>query len=287
MNSNELNKIKRLALQAVVSDDYLMETLVLKGGNAIDLIYKVAQRASLDLDFSMSGDFNQETLDGFEGRISSQLNRIFDDAGFYVFDVTFSERPSKLPDDLRGMWGGYQILFKIVSKETLEKLGKDIEALQRSALQLGPGSTSKFSIEISRYEKCEPKEAKDIDGYTIFVYTPALLVIEKLRAICQQRSDYRSIISSATSKGRARDFFDICVLMDTFDIDLYSDENRQLLRDVFAVKKVPLEFLREIHQDRDFHRLDFPSVKNTVRPQTNLQSFDFYFDRVIEICDNL
>lgn len=93
--SMELNRIKRLALQAVVSDDYLMETLVLKGGNAIDLIYKVAQRASLDLDFSMSGDFDQETLAGLENRISSQLSRTFEDAGFHVLDVTFSERPSK------------------------------------------------------------------------------------------------------------------------------------------------------------------------------------------------
>lgn len=285
--SMELNRIKRLALQAVVSDDYLMETLVLKGGNAIDLIYKVAQRASLDLDFSMSGDFDQETLAGLENRISSQLSRTFEDAGFHVLDVTFSERPSKLPDDLRGMWGGYEIQFKVISKETLEKLGDDIEAQRRNATQLGPGSTSKFSIEISRYEQCEPKVAKDLDGYTIFVYTPALLVIEKLRAICQQRSDYKTIISSATSKGRARDFFDICVLMDNFDINLFSNDNRQLLWDVFAIKKVPLEYLKEIHQDRDFHRLDFPSIQDTVHPETDLRDFDFYFDRVIGICDNL
>ena len=282
-----MNRIKRLALQAVVSDDYLMETLVLKGGNAIDLIYKVAKRASLDLDFSMSGDFDQETLDGLESRISSQLSRTFKDADFYVFDVSFSERPSKLPKDLRGMWGGYQIQFKVISRETLNRLGDDIEAQRRNATQLGPGGTSKFSIEISRYEQCEPKTARDIDGYRIFVYTPTLLVIEKLRAICQQRSDYRTIISSATSKGRARDFFDIYVLMDNFDIDLNTDENRQLLQDVFAAKKVPLRFLREIHGDRDFHRLDFPSVENTVRSRKNLQSFDFYFDRVIKICDNL
>lgn len=283
----DLDRIKRLALQAVVSDDYLMETLVLKGGNAIDLIYKVAQRASLDLDFSMSGDFDQETLAGLKNRISSQLSRTFEDAGFHVLDVTFSERPSKLPEDLRGMWGGYQIQFKVISKETLEKLGDDIEAQRRNATQLGPGGTSKFSIEISRYEQCEPKVAMDIDGYRIFVYTPALLVIEKLRALCQQRSDYKTIIPSATSKGRARDFFDICVLLDEFDIDLNSEENRQLLRVVFAVKKVPLEYLKEIHQDRNFHRLDFPSVENTVRFRKNLQSFDFYFDRVIKICDNL
>jgi predicted nucleotidyltransferase component of viral defense system len=287
VDPNELNRIKRLALQAVVSDDYLMETLVLKGGNAIDLIYKVAKRASLDLDFSMSGDFDQETLDGLESRISFQLSRTFDGAGFHVFDVSFSERPSKLPDDLRGIWGGYQIQFKVISKETQERLGEDIEAQRRNAIQLGSSVTSKFSIEISRYEQCEPKTAMELDGYTIFVYTPALLVIEKLRAICQQRSDYKSIIHSATSKGRARDFFDICVLLDAFNIDLNSDDNRQLLQDVFTVKKVPLEYLKEIHQDRDFHRLDFPSIQDTVHPETDLRDFDFYFDKVLKICDNL
>lgn len=46
-----LEKIKKLAIISIVSDDELMEKLVLKGGNAIDLIYQVSGRASIDLIF--------------------------------------------------------------------------------------------------------------------------------------------------------------------------------------------------------------------------------------------
>jgi hypothetical protein len=39
-----LEAIKRLAIIAMFSDDMLMEEFVLKGGNALDLIYRVAPR---------------------------------------------------------------------------------------------------------------------------------------------------------------------------------------------------------------------------------------------------
>ena len=51
MDINILEKVKRLAIIAMVSDDELMDILVLKGGNAIDLIYQVSGRASIDIDF--------------------------------------------------------------------------------------------------------------------------------------------------------------------------------------------------------------------------------------------
>ena len=38
----ELEQIKKLAIISVFSDDTLMNTLVLKGGNALDIIYKIA-----------------------------------------------------------------------------------------------------------------------------------------------------------------------------------------------------------------------------------------------------
>lgn len=40
----ELEKIKKLAIVAVFSDDELMERLVLKGGNALDLIHGISTR---------------------------------------------------------------------------------------------------------------------------------------------------------------------------------------------------------------------------------------------------
>ena len=64
--SDRLREIRRLAIIGMFSDDDLMETLVLKGGNALDIVYEVAQRASLDLDFSIEGSFTAEELVAFE-----------------------------------------------------------------------------------------------------------------------------------------------------------------------------------------------------------------------------
>jgi predicted nucleotidyltransferase component of viral defense system len=50
--------VKRKTLVAMFSDDELMERLVLKGGNALDLVYGISTRASVDLDFSLDGEFS-------------------------------------------------------------------------------------------------------------------------------------------------------------------------------------------------------------------------------------
>lgn len=44
-----LDKIKRLVIVALVSDDELMETLVLKGGNVISIAYGVGNWGSADI----------------------------------------------------------------------------------------------------------------------------------------------------------------------------------------------------------------------------------------------
>lgn len=51
------SEIRRLTIRALFADDTLMERLVLKGGNALSLVYGLSPRASLDLDFSLETDF--------------------------------------------------------------------------------------------------------------------------------------------------------------------------------------------------------------------------------------
>ncbi|RZK44951.1 MAG: hypothetical protein EOO61_01945, partial [Hymenobacter sp.] len=64
MELSLLDRIKRLVIVALVTDDILMETLVLKGGNALSIAYGVGNRGSVDLDFSMEQDFEdvQQTV---------------------------------------------------------------------------------------------------------------------------------------------------------------------------------------------------------------------------------
>ena len=90
--SMDLSEIRKLIVVGIASDDVLMERLVLKGGNALELIHKIGERASLDLDFSMEDDF--EDLDETKRRLFRALRGRFDYAGFYLFDESFVPRPA-------------------------------------------------------------------------------------------------------------------------------------------------------------------------------------------------
>ena len=93
--------------------------------------------------------------------------------------------------------------------------------------------------------------------------------------------EYKSIVPTITPTPRPRDFFDIYILMKEFPIDIYSVENKKLLKTIFEIKRVPLYFLQMIHEYREFHRQGFESLKDTVRPGTILDPFDFYFDFIV------
>jgi predicted nucleotidyltransferase component of viral defense system len=57
LSDDQLLLVRKTIIVAIASDDVLMERLVLKGGNALDIVYRLGERASLDVDFSMSDDF--------------------------------------------------------------------------------------------------------------------------------------------------------------------------------------------------------------------------------------
>jgi hypothetical protein len=50
---------------------------------------------------------------------------------------------------------------------------------------------------------------------------------------------------------------------------------------------VPLELIGKIQDFREFHRADFQSVKDTIKPGVSLRDFDFYFDYVLNQGDQL
>ncbi len=104
-----------------------------------------------------------------------------------------------------------------------------------------------------------------------------MIVVEKLRAICQQMPDYA--LRSSPSP-RARDFYDIWRVMTATNLDLATPENIELARHIFAAKKVPLALLAKVNDQREFHRPDWPAVVDAVAEALN--DFDFYFDFVIE-----
>jgi len=288
MDSTLFDLIKKITIIAMVSDDYLMETLVLKGGNAIDLVYQLSGRASIDLDFSMDSAFNRTELTQIRNTIEKTLSEAFKDEGYVVFDVKLTEKPKGIGEfDEMEFWGGYQIEFKLIPKTFYSNNAEDFDTIRRNATVIGPNDKRVFKIDISKFEYCASKVAKDIDGYTVYVYSTEMLILEKIRAICQQTQHYRQIVKSHEPVPRARDFYDIYIINQTFPIDMKSERTKDLLKSIFEVKKVPLSTITDIATHKDLHRADFDSLKDTVRIGTDLKQFDFYFDYVLDLLQQM
>lgn len=265
----------------MVADDDLYNTLVLKGGNAMALVHAVGSRQSIDLDFSMKDDIAMSAQD-FCSKIEKSLNAKFRAEKHEVFDVKIEEKPKALTPDMAGFWGGYGIEFKLVTTDVFVEYDGSLAELRRRAIQLGQGA--RFLIDLSRYEYTEGKQPAEVDGYMIFVYTPQMIICEKLRAICQQMPDYDVIVKRGRpGTPRARDFYDIFILVNNFGFDLTSPENISTLVGMFSAKHVPPTLLKNINDFREFHRGDFPAVLATVKPGTPMESFDYYFDFTVSV----
>lgn len=270
----ELAAVRRLVIIAMFSDDTLYHQLALKGGNALNLVYGLGTRSSLDVDLSLENDF--EDVEESQHRIFRALLNRFAEAGLTVFDQKFSKRPinQKSDDD---KWGGYQAEFKLMETGKYNSMGGDVDRARREALVIGQSEQRIFRVQISKHEYCLGKVEHNLDEYSIYVYTPTMIVIEKLRAICQQMDEYPL---RRYPTARARDFYDIYATVRGADVNLSTAESLDLVRNIFAAKSVELNLLTKIENYRDFHRQDWPSVELTVTGK--LETYDFYFEFVLE-----
>jgi len=279
-------KIKRLVIIAMFSDDALMERFVLKGGNALDLIHRISARASVDIDLSIDGDFTSEERLTLQSRIQKALRDTFRPEGYQTFDVKVQDQPKGLTPDLADFWGGYSVEFKLIELDRYEELKQDVEALRNHALQLGRGPT--FLIDVSKHEFTTGKERFVFDDFAVFVYTPEMIVCEKLRAICQQMPEYGQVVKrTRPGSPRARDFIDLHAVMNARVVNLTTPQNRELLAHIFAAKRVKCSLLRKVNDYREFHRTSYPAVEATVKTGVTLMGFDFYFDFVLDLIKHL
>ncbi len=287
MEPDRLEEIKRLTLIGLFSDDDLMDTLVLKGGNALDLVYRIAPRASIDIDLSIENDFDVSQIDRIRDRIEKTLRRTFREGGYEIFDITLEERPEIVHPGMPPFWGGYELQFKVISVEQFKAGKHRLNELRRTAEVVGPRNRRTFHVDISKCEYCRGKTPVDVDGYTVYVYTPQMIAFEKLRAICQQTEEYCSSIGKSRRQARARDFFDIHTVLEHFRFDVVAPVNLELLSAIFSAKQVPLYLLGTMRDYREFHRPDFVGLVETLKPGVEVRAFDYYFDYVVAQCDRL
>lgn len=198
------DELPKLILKALCSDDWLFGQLVLKGGNALSLVYNVGERTSLDLDFSIAGDFAD--IDVVGTRIEETLKRTFESIGIVVFDFHVVQKPRLAHTE---WWGGYEVEFKLISETKAKDLSYEHEHMRRQALTVDSGSQRrKYVIEISKFEYVGDIVEKDVDGFDVRVYSPVLLAAEKLRALLQQHPAYPQIPKNS-KRSRSRDLYDI------------------------------------------------------------------------------
>lgn len=273
-----LHTIKKTTIIAIFSDDDLLDMFVLKGGNAMDIVHKVSSRASVDLDFSVPNDLDVEVV---QPKVEAAIKAGFDGIGYLAFDINMTLKPRKMPSDLASFWGGYAVEFKLIALERATELALDLDDMRRQAINLGQGS--KFTIDISCHECVEGKQVHELDGYTVYVYSPAMIVCEKLRAICQQMPEYADIIQrQGLGNQRARDFIDIETLIHAFSIDLGQSDIKDLVKSMFDIKRVPIELLGKISTTKELHSTGYDSVRDTMWSKTDILPFDYYFDFVVE-----
>ena len=280
--SPQYEEVKSLTLKAMVSDDILMERLVLKGGSALQMVYDMSERGSLDLDFSMSDDLDEAEEAEIESRMRAALEQEFNEADLKVFDFAMTARPQQIRPEVREFWGGYAVEFKVLPTSSYN-LYADASMRSRSAMAIGANGSTKFKVDISSYEYCDAADRHMIDGLELRVYSPKMIAYEKARAVCQQLPDYRAVVGSHASRPRSRDFFDIYLLAQNYDIGVGDDESMQLLRLIFEAKRVPLSFLAKVESQRKFHKEDFDkSLVDTLSRLEDYAGFDEYFDFFID-----
>ncbi len=268
-------------------DDDFYERLVLKGGNALSLVHGIGGRTSLDLDFSVAGDLEDEVapLDELERRMIRALKNRLEPLGYTVFDASLIRKPKRLPTDTpQKIWGGYLLRFKVISEENSRKAQRktakaqsEIDMHRRMATTVSANQHRIFKVEISKYEYCAPKVSAMLDGFQIQAYPLALIAIEKARALCQQLPVYTQ---TAHPRPRARDFYDIHSVITKERMNLCSPENQRILQACFDAKQVPVGLIPHVWEAREFHRPDWDNVVASVGRE--LEAFDTYFDFFVE-----
>ena len=96
-----LDQVKRLTITALLNDEILMALLVLKGGNAIDLLYDLSNRGSIDIDFSLEKDFTEKEIGYVRNQIDYILNNEFNKHGLHVIDVRFLDKPKNIREEVK------------------------------------------------------------------------------------------------------------------------------------------------------------------------------------------
>ena len=86
---------------------------------------------------------------------------------------------------------------------------------------------------------------------------------------------------------RARDFYDIYRICEHEGVRLNTKAGMELLGQMFAAKRVPLELLLRIADHREFHKQNWPEVIISARERLTDDDYDRCFDYVLGLVAGL
>ena len=267
-------------LIAIYSHDVLSEKMYLKGGQALRLIHGLKSRLSRDSDFSFSDKIDKEKI--FFKYLESAIREEFLKSRLYVIDFKPTRKPKIKKTEAPDFWGGWAVEFKLITKEQLS-----LSEARRSSSAIVPEGflTNKIPIDISEMEYCESFETIKVRSVEVKVYSKPLLVLEKLRAICQSHPGYKYRI---TQSNRARDFYDIeqiyTKVLNEGEINNFFKELSKHIVKVFEAKNVPLSLIDSCLNNDDFlksQEIGWEEVKSTVKGLN--QNFSYYVQTIKDI----
>lgn len=268
-----LESVIRTTLVAIYGDDFFTEKIFLKGGQALRFSENILDRLSTDADFSSKGGLIGYISEAFFQRLENVLKEEFFKRDLVVFDFKEVKKPKIKPDGLPDFFTGWQVTFKLIEKS---KSNLSLVEKQRNAIIPEGSSTSKISIDISEYEYCDSIEKIEIDGSIVQSYSRVLLLLEKIRSICQQHSSY----PYTGNTPRPRDFYDIERLwakaINSGKPDVFIQECKVHIEHVFKAKDVEMGIINTIFEPEslDLHRRAWTGLVFTA--DAEVKEFDYY-----------
>jgi hypothetical protein len=75
--------------------------------------------------------------------------------------------------------------------------------------------------------------------------------------------------------------------MENFKIAPETEENLEMIANIFRAKKVPLEFITDLRNNKGIHEENWVDVKTTLAASTDPEDFEYYFEYVISKFEKL
>lgn len=274
------NKIRETVLKAIFSNDQLMDILTLKGGNAMKIL-QLTTRESQDLDFSIREGIRLDK-ETYAPIFEECIEKEFSAYDIRLLNFKFEHKPLKKNKFTPPFWGGYIITFSIITNEEYNKLSPNhLKNPAQFAMNVTPNTEhKKVILELSFDEYTDQREEVLLDDVTIYVYSPLMIVYEKIRASCQQLPDYKI----GSPKKRARDLYDIhTILTNKNNIhlkeNLFEQKNLTVLIKMFELKNVPLSLILKLNTIYDELNKDYQdNVIPTISSEKSIPSFEYIFE---------